>query len=385
MYDRDTAMLEKYDLTVKNIRKVRGGWLCIASEGLFLWKESVSGEERLDLEDCICRKTEEMGLAHIWSCAGGSGRLRMDRFVRNKEGNLLTADDFGRKFVLKEWTEGHECDVRNKEDLFNGARAAACMHQILRAADLKLQNAESAVRKTSSSEKPALEQSASEVSDLEQSVSEVSDLKQSVSKPSASLAFQESYLQLWERRKREICRISGFVRKRRNKNALEQLIMKETPYYLAQAQAAIDLFQAISGKLGVQRQICHGDFHYHNLVYGKQESWICQSSRFQRGYQIADFYLFLRKCMEKQDFNWQLAKALMEFYQKYCPVTREEGALLYCLFLFPEKYWKQLNFYAQSNKAWMPEKNVVKLRNVINQEEKRQVFLENLHRLILPF
>ena len=343
MYDRDTAMLEKYDLTVKNIRKVRGGWLCAAQEGLFLWKESRSKEERLDLEDRICRKTEEMGLSHIWNCAGGSDNLRMDRFVRNQDGQLLTEDGFGRKFVLKEWTEGRECEVKNTEDLFNGARAAACLHQIFRAV------------------KPELE-------------------KETLS---ASLVVQESYGELWSRRKREISRVQGYIRKRHNKNVFEQLIMKETPYYAAQAQEALELLAQIGIQPGIagqqELQICHGDFHYHNLVYGKKENWICQTSRFHLGNQISDFYLFLRKCMEKQAWNWQMAEDLMRLYRRCCPVSGENMQLLYCLFLFPEKYWKQLNFYVQSNKAWMPEKNIVKLKNLINQEEKRQVFLKNLY------
>lgn len=349
MYDRDTAMLEKYDLTVKNIRKVRGGWLCIAQEGMFLWKESRSREERLNLEDRICRKTEEMGLSRIWNCAGGSDDLRMDRFVRNQEGQLLTEDGFGRKFVLKEWTEGRECEVKNTEDLFNGVRAAACLHQIFRAV------------------KPELEKEDKEAEQTEKDENK-----------NAVLAVQEPYENLWARRKREISRVQGYVRRRHNKNAFEQLIMKETPYYAVQAREAMELLEKIPKTENLQ--ICHGDFHYHNLVYGRLENWICQSSRFHLGCQIEDLYLFLRKCMEKQGWNWQLAADLMNLYRRCCPVSREDLKQLYCLFLFPEKYWKQLNFYVQSNKAWMPEKNVLKLRNLIHQEEKRQLFLENLRK-----
>lgn len=364
MYDRDTAMLEKYDLTVKNIRKVRGGWLCIAQEGLFLWKESRSGEERLDLEDKICQGAEQMGLSHIWNCAGGSNRLRMDRFMRNRDGQLLTEDDYGRKFVLKEWTEGRECDVKNAEDLRNGARAAACMHQILRTV------------------KPNIHGNCDRGEELRCEKGKEDSMPDD-SPVMAVLAEQESYQELWERRKREISRVQSYVRKRHNKNILEQLIMKETPYYANQAEEALDLL-AQSSK-GMEKRICHGDFHYHNLIYGKQENWICQSNRFHMGYQIADFYMFLRKCMEKQGWNWQLAKDLLNVYQCCCPLSKEDVRLLYCLFLFPEKYWKQLNFYVQSNKAWMPEKNIVKLTNLIAQEEKRQVFLENLQGLALSF
>lgn len=365
MYDRDTAMLEKYDLTVKNIRKVRGGWFCIAQEGLFLWKESSSKEERINLEDKICRKTEEMGLSHIWNCAGGSDNLRMDRFVRNQEGMLLTEDGYGRKFVLKQWTEGRECEVRNTEDLFNGARAAACLHQILRAVKPELEK----VKKLENPNPLPKPEPPEEKQGMEMK-----------SAPDRSvLAVREPYEELWNRRKKEISRVQGFVRRRRNKNTFEQMIMKETPYYAAQAQEALELLAGI-GKTE-ELQICHGDFHYHNLIYGRQENWICQTSRFHLGNQISDFYLFLRKCMEKQGWNRQLAGDLLNQYRRCCPVSRENMQLLYCLFLFPEKYWKQLNFYVQSNKAWMPEKNVVKLKSLVGQEQKRKEFLESLYRM----
>ena len=399
MYDRDTAMLEKYDLSVKNIRKVRGGWLCVAQEGLFLWKESRSGEERLNLEDAICRKTEEMGISRIWGCAGGSNRLRMDRFVRNREGQLLTEDERDRKFVLKQWTEGRECDVKNTEDLYEGARAAACMHQMLRTVKVDSLTGETGseqdVCRQAETEQAACGQAETGQAACGQTetgqivcgqtetkgiVFEQTVTDQAAVEPQAnplSLAVQESYEELWNRRKREISRVQSYVRKRRNKNAFEQMIMKETPYFSRQAQEALELLNGLPQNM--ERYICHGDFHYHNLVFGKQETWICQSSRFHLGYQITDFYLFLRKCMEKQGWNWQLAEDLLNLYRRICPVTRNDLQLLYCLFLFPEKYWKQLNFYVQSNKAWMPEKNVVKLRNLIQQEEHRQEFLEKLY------
>ena len=87
--------------------------------------------------------------------------------------------------------------------------------------------------------------------------------------------------------------------------------------------------------------------------------------------------------MEKHGWNWQLAETLLTIYSNSNPISQVERQLLYCLFLFPEKYWKQINFYIQSNKAWVPEKNIRKLVQVIRQEEKRQNFLAHLNQFIL--
>lgn len=373
MYDRDTAMLDQYDLTVKNIRKVRSGWLCTAQEGMFVWKECSSGEDRLNLEDMICREIEGQGLRERWEKAGGNGSLRMDRFVRNREGSLLTEDHFGRCFVLKEWTEGKECEVRTLEDLYHGVRAAACMHQTMR----QLKTADIEERLIREKEQRMKEQS---VGETEEEKAVPDDNRDTDPVKIAHLASGESCLDLWMRRKKEITRVQSYIRRRKNKNALEQLIMRETPYFAEQAEEAIMMLGEVSQK--TPNRICHGDFHYHNLIYSPEENWICRSSRFYMGPQIADFYLFLRKCMEKHNWNWSLAENLLTIYQQNCSIEPEELQFLYCLFLFPEKYWKQLNFYIQSNKAWMPEKNVVKLQNVIGLEAERQTFLEKFRGIL---
>lgn len=419
MYDRDTAMLDQYDLTVKNIRKVRSGWLCMAQEGTFLWKETSSGEDRLSLENAVCQEIERLGLTESWRAAGGDGSLRMDRFVKNREGYFLTEDHYGRCFILKKWTEGRECEVRTLADLYNGAKAAACMHQSMRR--IKLDDLEKVLVQekklkadTACTDKmnESLTEGKACTEGMNESLTEgkvctermneslaedkacIQKMNRSLTRSEedakqkndrepvtiAHLASGEPCMELWLRRKKEITRVQSYIRRRKNKNALEQLIMKETPYFAEQADTAIGMLGEISGRL--ENQVCHGDFHYHNLIYSPEENWICQSSRFHLGPQIMDFYLFLRKCMEKQNWDWGLAENLLTIYRQDCPVKSEELQFLYCLFLFPEKYWKQLNFYIQSNKAWMPEKNVVKLRNVIELEAKRQVFLENFRRIL---
>lgn len=418
MYDRDTAMLDQYDLTVKNIKKVRSGWLCIAQEGLFLWKESSSGEDRLHLEDVVCREIEAKELGERWKRAGGEGYLRMDQFIRNRDGCLLTEDRYGRCFVLKKWTDGRECEVRTLEDLYNGARAAACMHQAMRYLDVtdiekqlvqkKIEEkrwteeanedlelpewGERLVQKTDTDREREMNPSMGEIQEnfgerqntvhmMKSEAAGTENCDGDIESVKISrLSCRESCIDLWLRRKKEIIRVESYIRRRKNKNALEQLMMKETPYFADQAEIAIGMLGEVSEKL--ENYVCHGDFHYHNLIYSSGENWICQSSRFHLGPQIMDFYLFLRKCMEKHNWDWELAEDLLGIYRQNCLIKGEELQFLYCLFLFPEKYWKQLNFYIQSNKAWMPEKNVVKLKNVIGLETKRQAFLEKFKTIL---
>ena len=60
------------------------------------------------------------------------------------------------------------------------------------------------------------------------------------------------------------------------------------------------------------------------------------------------------------------------------PMGAKERQYLYFLFLYPEKYWKQLNYYYNANKVWIPEKNVEKLKTLESQKEARRRFLSRI-------
>ena len=57
------------------------------------------------------------------------------------------------------------------------------------------------------------------------------------------------------------------------------------------------------------------------------------------------------------------------------PVEREYIGLRLA---YPEKYWKIASTYYHSNKAWLPEKNVEKLKIALRQHEEKRAFLENI-------
>ena len=71
---------------------------------------------------------------------------------------------------------------------------------------------------------------------------------------------------------------------------------------------------------------------------------------------------------------------MLDAYDAMLPMSRNDRRCLYFLFLYPEKYWKQLNYYYNANKAWIPEKNQEKLDRLLEQEAARKKFLKLLQR-----
>lgn len=93
---------------------------------------------------------------------------------------------------------------------------------------------------------------------------------------------------------------------------------------------------------------------------------------------MTDLYRFMRKVMEKHDWNMQLGLAMLEAYDRMRTMSDIERTCLYYLFLYPEKYWKQINFYYNANKAWIPDRNIEKMRNLEAQQECRNRFLSRI-------
>ena len=108
---------------------------------------------------------------------------------------------------------------------------------------------------------------------------------------------------------------------------------------------------------------------------GDDATAIVHFERFSRGNQLEDLYQFARKVMEKNHFDYEILELLLSTYAKQIDISKEDYRYLYVLLSYPEKFWKIVNFYYNSGKAWIPGKNLEKLQKLVDQEKKKQEFL----------
>ena len=59
-----------------------------------------------------------------------SGFYYLDSFVRNKDGDIISTNEYQESYVLKEWPMGNECDVRNQKNVISGVETLAVLHNI---------------------------------------------------------------------------------------------------------------------------------------------------------------------------------------------------------------------------------------------------------------
>ena len=125
-------------------------------------------------------------------------------------------------------------------------------------------------------------------------------------------------------------------------------------------------------------ELSHGSYTYHNVLLNGKNTYIVNFDRYKNECQINDLYQFIRKVMEKYNWDSRMFYRLVDEYDRICPLSDEEMGLLMVLLSYPEKFWKIINQYINANKSWIPEKNVEKLRKVIEQNGRKRELIDKI-------
>lgn len=324
MKDYSLNVLEQYDIEVNSTRKVRGAVLCDTDVGALLLTEAAVSDHKLPVL--------EMLLTQISGC----GYERVDSIFINKEGELITEAEDGTRYVLKRWFSGRECDVKREQEVLEAVRNLARLHRMM-----KLPGEESGEF------------------------------------PGNNL--QEEF----RRHNRELRKVRTFIRNRTAKGTFEQVVLEHfEAMYLWAEQAEKKLLSSAYERLTQTSReegtIIHGDYNYHNVWMTSKGIATTNFEHFANDIQASELYYFMRKVLEKHEWNTELGRAMLRVYQEIMPLSEEERDYLAIRFSYPEKFWKLINSYYHSNKAWIPEKDVEKLRTVIAQTERKKRFLESI-------
>ncbi len=324
MNEKYMEILQQYDLELLSARKGRGAWLCETNRGLKLVKEYRGTVRRLEFEDEVLAFISE------------NSSIPVDRYVRNREDGLLSAAGDGTGYIVKEWFSDRECSLKDTREVLQAAERIGELHRLLR--DMPFRE--------------------------EWTMGSI---------------LGESLAGEMERHNRELRRARSFIRGKRRKTAFELRVIGGFGRFYEQArEAAEGMAGLFAEENGRALFLCHGDLDQHHLLMTGKGIGLIEFNRMHRGVQVTDLYHFLRKVMEKHDWNSALGISVLDVYERLLPLTLRERRCLYYLFLYPEKYWKQINFYYNGNKAWIPERNVEKLEKLEEQEEKRRIFLQRI-------
>lgn len=328
MKEHECSVLEQYDINIRSTRKIRGAVLCDTEQGLYLLKEVTVSKERI------------LALGELYNCLENQEWCSVDKIVENKEGDYVTETENGTKYILKKWYSGRECDVRKPVELLEAVGTLAKIHLIMQHR-------------------------------LESPVSCAESIKQE-----------------YKKHNRELKKVRNYIRKCSPKGEFEFEFLKcfDEMYWWAEKAVGMleesryeQLYEESMGR----NCLTHGEYNYHNVIVNNIENKnlliaVTNFEKFKRDIQVEDLYYLLRKVMEKYGWKERLGDNMLNAYSAVKPLTEEETEYIKIRLAYPEKFWKTANAYYNSNKAWMPVKNLEKLGVAVCQTKEKERFLGNL-------
>lgn len=327
MNDRTVALLDQYDIEVIRTKKGRGALICDTDMGTLIFKEYIGNPEKIKVQEKLLNNLSGTGLL-------------VEKIYPSKEESLFVEDNDGKKYVLKSYYESREININDLEECKEAVRTLARLHKHMR---LTKEEVESFGISPFSIEKE------------------------------------------YEKHNKELRKVWRYLRKKSQKTLFEVQLLQQYDYFLEQAQEIFTQWQAFAlpddlEYIKEQGMFCHGEYQYHNLIKAGYDFAVINFERCIMDNPVRDLCYFMRKLLEKSNWSINQGESLLDAYNSVSPLPARFFVELYYRLAYPEKFWKIVNFYFNSGKAWIPERNSQKLELLCAQEKEKQAFLDHVFR-----
>ena len=320
--------MEQYELNVKRTWKGRGAILCETDDGLFIFKEYAGPVKKLEFVNEYLHKIRECGD----SC--------VEQLLPNKDGELLTYDVYKTPYLLKTYFSGTEINYKDLSECENAVKRLAGLHRL-------------------------------------------SDICYDEETDRVSVLPGYEIVSELERHNKELKKVRRYLREKGNKSTFELYLTQHFDYFYDSALQVVEelkYYESVNGNKD-DLTICHGDYQYHNILSNEGPLCLINFEKCIRDYGVRDLCLFMRKLLEKSNWSTALGEKLFAAYDEVKPLTLSDQIQMHYRLAYPEKFWKIVNFYFNSGKAWIPGKNMEKLETLQEQEKQKQIFLEETMRI----
>lgn len=319
MYDRGLGVLEQYGIEVKAAVRGRGALICETDSGLKIireyWGSPGKMERQRDLQ-LHCRE---------------SGFPLVDLVLENREGQVVTTGEEGIPYIVRDWYQGRECDTRSREDIRKSVRAMADLHTVM-----------------------------------------MLEWKDETTPPNLTDECR--------RHNRELRRIQKFLQRKKKKNDFEEKLFGSIQSFLEQGEQTADTMERLFSEESEEKRddlVCHGECTQHNVLFTEQGIAFTNFEHWNRSPQICDLGQFMRKILEKYQWDLRLGEEMIKSYDSGKSLSGKELLMLKMYLAYPWKFWKLANFYTNSNKVWISQKNLEKLEQTIALTKPWNEFLEH--------
>lgn len=327
MNEKAVSVFEQYDLGKEDLFKLRGNYGCVTPNGKYILQEYDYSEEKL------------VTISTLQKFLGGH-EILTEELVPNREGRFISVGEDGFGYYLKKFYDLEECNIKNEQHIVSATGVLAQFHKHCTLAG---------------------------------------------GIPAEAQGFHQgkNMLEAFEKHNKEIVNIRNYIQKRKNKNIFEQYLQGMIVEYYGQAVEAFERlkqseYRQCYRQACSEKQLCIGNFNQHSIGFYKKTPVLLNLTKVHYAPKIHDLYDYLRKVLEKNDWEIQVGQNVLREYREKNVLEEKEIAILKILLSYPEKFWKIINYYYNSNKAWYSDKNEEKLRAFQNQEKLRWKYIETL-------
>ena len=328
MSGKMSEVYDAYDMEILQSIRIRGALYLRTNIGTVQLRQINTSKKRIEAEYAIKESLVEKGFGDT------------DRCVRNKEGELITYDRYENAYVLRKAYEGRECNINSLEDLELAAKLLARFHKLGKEIYY-------------SSEK---------------------DVHIRVSGD-------------FPKRNRELRRIKAYVQKKSPKREFEEMYMDHFDYFYEQA----DECEKSYGEKDLDKEnehigYCHGMYNQHSVIMyekdNENKTALINFEKFYVGNQLADLYHFIRKTIEKNNYDFEYFKIIVNTYNELIKLEKSDMEYIFTNISYPEKFYKISNNYYNTSKNWISPKLFEKFNGIIDTEKDKIIFLEKLKEYI---
>lgn len=325
MEDRREELLSQYHLSVESVKKVRGMYVVMTDQGLKLLASCNRSENKVAKE------------ARLLDGLKDRTDIRLDTYVLSSEGNYLVSDCMGNRYLMRDWYRGEECSLQNMEHIRRASRTLSMLHK-------------------------AMEDTAQVFPDD---------------------GWEENnVIRIYEKHTREMKRLHSYILGKKQKNDFEMTWMSVFPSFYEEAQNALErlkesAYPALWQKEKERRCFQHNNYTYHNILMLRDGEAVTEFQKAKPGLQLWDLYMFLRKALEKNEWDIRLADEIIKNYDAFGGLTKEQINLLEIFLSYPEKFWKLSNYYYNSRKNWVSLRTREKLEQIRSQQTAKMRFLKS--------
>ena len=273
MNERELQVLEQYPFAVEGSCRIRGAFLLDTSVGKRLIREFSGSTYRLEREQELLEYLRKDGFL-------------VDRIEPDREGRLAAVCRENARYFVKEYIGGRECDTRSESEILKAVSLLAGLHNAMRNVF------------------PVTEED-----------------RRRLGGP--------DILEEMKRHNRELRKIYSFIRKKNRKNIFETAYITCFPDVIQEAQETERVMEASGyGKLREQAMLeghlCHGEYVHHNILVSDGRMAVVNFEKLSLDVQISDLYLFLRKILEKQNYDLHLGRKMLRAYENVKPLNQTE-------------------------------------------------------------